>query len=417
MVENKRTYTNKIFVAETTGFVIFSVIELIFLVVNANFNIGYFLACIILVINFLIYITSVTGTNKNVSAHNDFEKGKSAKIPISYKLNGKLTTISYSPISKEYSNESNSSNMWEGTVRGVLIVYTIIVAGFFAWRDFSNPENIPGHLIIVLGLILAYYKIEPNEVLPPPLVSTTSGSSPTPKTNLDLINSFPKLKKAIKLVEEKKEAIFEKIEEELTNKGLKVSDTISKLSAIEGTITNNIKDIENLTEKLTIEVKSRVESIGLICLMLFIAFVNALYLGSGTTDGSFEPVKIIASSIFAGVGIATGKAIDDLLYRNVRKPISNAFQKLNSGLKEVENFFKDTTKKIEDFENILKDRINRFKNQNFLNYFSPHISAIISINVMACLGIILLLNPLLSINNPLFVGMEFIISYYFVSKK
>ncbi len=166
-------------------------------------------------------------------------------------------------------NGFSSIGLWEGLVRGCIIIILIVLVGFFVAKSYNGLE-VPIHLIVVLNLVLVYYGFKPSAILPQQLVidavlpeEDTKESSIDDKavvgTTKKLIDNLPALKKSVTLVEDKFSDIMDSISKIIEEMDEKYEDLFKKISTILADVKKNLQAAINEAQKVVLSSKDKTE--------------------------------------------------------------------------------------------------------------------------------------------------------------
>ncbi len=331
-------------------------------------------------------------------------------------------------------------NLQAGSIRFFLLALVAIVFGYYliAIPNIISSPLFPtiGSLIVILNIVLIYYGFKPQEFLPKEFVSQNVPDKPL--SNYYLIENVPGLRNIFDAVEQDVDTccqeVIEKIDgaSQILVTGQNVATTF--IADTRDAITNPIEDASNRFFNTLLKFPETKPNQGIFdrwnyfILLVIIVIINLFYQPSLSTE-----VNVVSSAIIVGVGVVAGKVIDraffDGILRNVQKPIKQLLQRLrekanllvdivNSAGNALDQFLGALKTAVGNFQKDIKQKIQEFKQSTFLDYLPTDLAALVSLCAMALGCVTILALPIDWAWVPtVLVGMEFIVSYYFTSKK
>jgi len=136
-----------------------------------------------------------------------------------------------------------------------------------------------------------------------------------------------------------------------------------------------------------------------------------------TYNEPLDAITILLAAFLSALSIAFGTNLQDIMAKYVQSHIRNskifieqAFFKINQILIDVNQLSGETISKIQK-------EINNVRESNVMIYLPKDIVAVFSILFVTFLGGLILVLPELVFNEFLLLILEFIIGYYFITKK
>ena len=303
-------------------------------------------------------------------------------------------------------NHVQSFSISPGTVRGFLIIWVIVILGFYVFiKGLTEP---PIHFIVAFNIILAYYGIKPKDILPTPL----QASIPTDYGTLKRYKPLDEfLDKTNNFLEDIKNQVID-IVGNLEAIGKSYEDKANKYLA---DIKEEIDQFTILVKKLSVKGKTVIEQIGLLILLVAIGIFSIWYIE--TYNEPLDAITISLAAFISAISIAFGTNLQDIMAKYVQPHIRNSKIIIEQSIFEVSQILtpvKDITG--ETISKIQKE-INNVREANLMIYLPKDIIAAISILFMTFLGGLLLILPEVVLSEFFLLILEFIIGYYFITKK
>lgn len=316
-------------------------------------------------------------------------------------------------------NESSSFMLRAGTIRGFLMVVISIVTIFYV----LSVSIVPLNFIIALNIILLYYEIKPEEVLPTKFVSKIPEKYGTIDRMPRVSNAIEDIKLKLNKINKEVDKILEDIENKFTviidkaEKSIKVlnKETQQKVDKLD----KNLDKFSEVVDNYVIKGKSFVEQLGLFFLLILVALLS-LWVINESAD-PFDTISISFAAILAAVSIASGLNIQEMMVNKLKNKLNESFELVINGIDQVKSSFLDTfeeiKKKKDDTIKKAQNMLDEFLASNVLIYFPKDIVAGFSINFMVCIVSIMFIFPIFLSNDVFLIAIEFIIGYYFLTKK
>lgn len=322
-----------------------------------------------------------------------------------------------------------------GVVRGFLIIILILVA--ISYVIFNM--DIPLHFLIALNIILLYYEIKPEEVLPKKFVVEIPEKYGTIDRIPRVSKTIDNIEKKLKIIKEESDQLLDgwieklnKAKDLMSNEAEKAQNLIKAVKKeVEESedlelLKKNMKSFYNFVDNFTVKGKTILEQIGLMFLLLSIGFFSIWYIE--TSEDPFNAITIALSAFLAAVAIAFGLNLQEILVKFMEKPLNDAFDTVKKGINSFKREFdkcvdevKEATKTVGAYKDkVIKEIeavLNTFRQSNILMIFPKDIVACISINFVAYLCAIAMYMPVVYLTEFVLVGIEFVIGYYFMTKK
>ncbi|MFX1569925.1 MAG: hypothetical protein ACFFCV_16345, partial [Promethearchaeota archaeon] len=336
---------------------------------------------------------------------------------------------------KKLKEPKHTLTLPSGSVRGFLILCMILMVISYV---FFNMD-VPLHFLIALNIILLYYEIKPEEVLPKQFVAEIPEKYGT-------IDRIPRVSTTIDNIEAKLEILCEEIDQELTKWTTRIEKLKEDINEDEKnaqnlidkikekyeenenikTLKKNLKAFYKFVDNFTVKGKTIIEQIGLMILLVSIGIFSIYYIES--SGDPFNAITISFAAFLAAVAIAFGLNLQEILVKYMETPLSDAFTNVKKGINEVRNKInnyidkaKDALEGVSKYQKNLKQEIENlletFRNSNLLMILPKDIVACISINFIAYLCGIAVFIPTVYLTEYLLIGIEFVIGYYFMTKK
>ncbi|MFW9972391.1 MAG: hypothetical protein ACFFDF_19560 [Candidatus Odinarchaeota archaeon] len=303
---------------------------------------------------------------------------------------------------EEYIEQSLA--LCSGSVRGYLIICLLIVSAFYL----IFQQALPLHFLIAFNIILLYYEIKPEEVLPKQFVVEIP-------ENYATLDRMPKVSKFVDDVIKKLEMIRDETDDFLKNFKNELDNLSKKGEEALKDLIDKAKNLIDHTKKFSVKGKTFFEQIGLMVLLVSIGVFSGLYI-----ETSADPSNIITISLaafLAAISIGFGLNLSELMVNGLKGHFEESMKKLKEGTKEIQKFLEGIKKYEDKILRTIEELRKEFRKKNILTFLPQDIVACISINAMAYLSSVALLIPTMFLSEIVLIGMEFIIGYYFLTKK
>ena len=288
----------------------------------------------------------------------------------------------------------------------MLSIILIIIPYFLA--NSGTSISIPIPFLVALSIILVYYEIKPEDVLPKEFIVKIPEKYGT-------ISRMPVLSTIIDKAIEKIEFIKKKLgnlEADATAAGKNLENEFKRLKEVWDKQLDKLSDnIDNVLIKKT----NKWEQAGLMGLLLFIAFANIWFIG--TRADPLDALSIASASLLSVVSIAFGINIQELMLAKLKDHMDIVFLEINKAIYTARNVISDTFAMAKKIVDDIKTELDEVKKKNLLTFFPKDIVAVITIILMTFISGLIILIPEFSANQWLLIGIEFIIGYYFMTKK
>ncbi len=291
-----------------------------------------------------------------------------------------------------------------GIVRGILMISVTFVSLYYIFTLLT----IPLHFIIILNIILVYYGIKPKDVLPkqfvvdiPEMYGTISRMPIIP----DLIEN---VEDRLKDIEDWTLRLLREFKKDVTKLTRKVENLREKVNA-------KIDSFTDLVSTLTVKSKSLLEQIGLIIILIITIVLSALFISSSNQPLDF--LNIILASTIALITIAFGINIQEIMMNHIKPWINCQFNEIIGGLTIITDSVEELSDDILNTIEKIEDQLDKIKTTNFLMYLPKDLVASISVNGMVAICGLMFILPIIAFNQVFLIIIEFIIGYYFMTKK
>ena len=308
-------------------------------------------------------------------------------------------------------SKRSTFGIWGGAVR-LFLIWTIVIIFIFYIKpgDLLNTINL--QMIISLNIVLAYYGLKPEKVLPETFVFRGEIEKPTTKT---FISNFSELNQFLKEFEESIKIQFNRLRanvNQITQEAQKFTDGVRKPIEVMRSGISNVKPPQKFQTPL--------DTIGVILLALLLS-----YIASTVETNDDLVIQIITGSTFAALAIVAGNLFQNTFFVSQKDIINGFYKTANNRLNEIEqvvdaidtnvsNTLQVALTLIDGVEKEIEENIKELWETNFLDKLPQDLSAALtltSVSLIFFLGIIL--NP----GEPLYSLILWFISYYFASKK
>ena len=328
-------------------------------------------------------------------------------------------------IKKSYDNTNNieeSLLVRGGSVRAFLIVSIICIIIPYAISRSGEPIPIPVPFLVAFSIILIYYEIKPEDILPKSFLVQIPD-------NYGTISRMPIISSVIDKAYDTIENIEKKIREIKENASFYLDEGENLFKTLKKVWDEKLDDLMNRINNLTIKSKNIFEQAGIILLLIFIAALNLSFIGLRTDP--LDGLVIASASLLSVISIIFGINIQKIILNGVKKKVDNVFLEVSKALYITKNVL-ETGIVIEELVNgekvevvNLKDvnldkikvALEEVKKKNILTFFPKDIVAAITVNLMVLISGLLIMIPAFLVNQWVLLGIEFIIGYYFISKK
>lgn len=329
-----------------------------------------------------------------------FKKKEQQKIEKRKKIQKKKKEL----IQEDFDNIEQPLALRSGTVRGFLIISTVIMV--ISYLIFEM--NIPLHFLIAFNIILLYYEIKPAEILPKQFVIDIPEKYAT-------LDRMPKVSKFIDDMVDRMEQIQKDTNRLITYLDKTSNELSTKGEAFLEKVEERVDNFLEYANKFTVKGKTFFEQISLMLLLILIAVFSAMYIEASTDQ--FNAITISLAAFLAAVSIGFGVNISEIMGKKLKNKLKNAKDAIITSVEKIRDALVNFSTKKDDIITGITDALNKFKRTNILTFLPKDIVACISVNVMAYICGVSLFMPTLLLSEFLLIGIEFIIGYYFLTKK
>ncbi len=294
----------------------------------------------------------------------------------------------------------NPLGLPEGTVRGFLIFMVGLPILLYLWKMATGSSaEIPTHLIVIFSVILAFYGLSSKDVLPKQLqvdIPSDFGS----------INRIAPLKKGIDTIVDGMEQLTNDLEviKNFTDKNSQ------SLVTLKDRVLAKIDEYSALAKKFQIRGQSRWEQIGIIFLLVILIIISGLFIDQYQDNVGFN---VIIGAGLGIVGIVSGLDVSSFLSGTLRDGVNLVFDDVLSALKEISSNIDDLKGKID----ALKGKAQDLLKKNILSFAPMWIVSIIVVGLSGWASMLLLLVPGSNWSEALFIVLEVVVGFYFITKK
>lgn len=293
-----------------------------------------------------------------------------------------------------------------GTVRGflMLIVATILLS-LLVFR-----QTIPMHFLIAFIVILGYYGIKTENILPSKYLVRVP-------EDYGKISRMPMLSDAIDEIQKKISSIIKKIKKFLNAGDKTLQAWMAKNQANYDELKKRINDFEEAYENLNVKPKNLLERLGLIFIVLVIVVINVVIFSQSPGSIPINPISIALAGSLSIVSIVLGVNIQELLISPVKERLEEANKSVQASLGTLQNVISNPKNKLSNVEAKVNKVLNDIKASNILIFMPKTWVAIVTINLMVYVVGLAFVIPQLLLNESFLIVVEVIIGYYFLTKK
>lgn len=296
----------------------------------------------------------------------------------------------------------------KGSVRAFLMLTIILVIISYALANTGSTIPIPIPFLVAFSIILIYYEIKPEDVLPKGFIVEIPEKYGT-------ISRMPVVSTVIEKATDKLSSIQDKLNFFQNQIAAGVANVQAQFNRLKVIWDDQLGKILDKTDSLVIKSKNKWEQAGLMGLLIFIAFANLMFIQTRTDP--LDGLAIASASLLSVVSIAFGINIQEIMLDKVKPQLENVFLEIDKALYATKNVINTTFNAAITNINDIQTGLNNIQNSNLLTFFPKDVVAIITVNLMVFISGLVIMIPVFSTNQWVLIGIEFTIGYYFMTKK
>lgn len=291
-------------------------------------------------------------------------------------------------------------NIKAGTVRTyVILMFLCVILVYFLNPLGNNDIILPLHFLVILGIILAFYKFTSKNIVPENFLAVSGAANVT--QNEFILQTYRKIRLQISLIIKKTSNLQE---------ALKDGSVDTK------TMKTQLNELSSLG-KVSFRVETVLEKMAIALLLICVFYLNLIVLSQGpsaVTNLLFTP------TIMTLFGIVSGSLISEFIIYATKNPLEKTFTNFSRCIKEINDHIDwDAPPTSDAFKSIpdsLKTCLYNFKKKNHIQFLSYDVLAIIAIIGVFWATTMILVNPVITIASPPLIGLEIIVAFHFGSK-
>ncbi len=330
-------------------------------------------------------------------------------ISVVFVLHALLITLPENASDANKGKDLGTLYLPEGTIRGFSAIVLSTAVLFYIFNSWAgNPvPNIPPHLFLIFLVVLSYYGLKPNDILPKKYVI------PIPE-DFGKVSRIPPLDSGLKQLSSR----LEDLEHYLTGVKAKITSFANAVGKqaedIRLEINNELNDLANIAQKYRVSVTGIWEKVGVIMLLIVVALICGFAIQYDPSAGN---IGYVLGPIAGIISIITGIDTSDFLQNRLKGEINGIFLNFEEKVGEIKVKLESSVQAAITVIKTLRESIMQFRQRSLLDYMSKHLVGGLSVGIMTFFSLVIFLWPAGDFNAFSLVMLEVVVGFYFVTKK